>query len=219
MPRLYTPIRIIIADDHEILREGFLSMMKKQSDIEIVGEAKNGAHLLNLVAQLKPDIVITDIKMPEMDGIQATLEITRQFPATSVIAFSMYEEESLIVDMLKAGAKGYILKSSDKKEVVAAVKSVHKGQLYYCRETDRILTDLRKSEKGKEIKFNERQRKIIQLICEENSNFEIGEKMNLSRRTIEGYREQIMEKMKVKNTAGIVLYAVKHRLFTFTVKN
>lgn len=215
MSNLYSPIRIIFADDHEVLREGFQSMMKKQNDIVVVGEAKNGKHLLTLTEKLQPDIVITDIIMPEMNGIEATAEILKKFPATGVIAFSMYNEETLILDMLKAGAMGYILKTSDKKEVIAAVKSVHKGQPYYCRETDRILSNMRMRNDDKKPKFSDREIMIIRLICQELSSSEIGHVLSLSRRTIEGYREQIMEKIRARNIAGIVLYAVKNKIFEY----
>ena len=214
MNNLYAPIRVLFADDHEVLREGFQVMMKKQTDIEIIGEAKNGIQLLRMAEQLQPDIIITDIMMPEMNGIEVTIELTKNFPSIGVIAFSVYDEESLIVDMLKAGAKGYILKNSGKDVVIAAVKAVQKGNEYYCRETNSILTSLRVRNEKKPV-FTEREIMIIKLICQELSNTEIAHIMNLSRRTIEGYREKILEKIKGKNTAGIVLYAVKNQIFRF----
>lgn len=214
MNNLYSPIRIIFADDHEVFRDGFNVMMKKQTDIEIIGEAKNGAELIMQAGLLQPEIIITDIIMPGINGIDATIEITKKFPAVGVIAFSMHNEESMIVDMLKAGAKGYILKSCNKEEVITAVKSVHKGELYYCRETNEILANLRNRKECKPV-FSEREMIIIDMICRELSNAEIGTKLSLSRRTIEGYRQKIMGKIGARNTAGIVLYALKNKIFNY----
>lgn len=215
MTKLYSPIRLLFADDHEVLREGFQSMMKKQSDIELVDEAMDGRQLVKLAGDVMPDIIITDIMMPEMNGIEATIEIIKQFPAIGVIAFSMVNEENLIVDMLKAGAKGYLLKSAGKEEVIAAVKSVYRGESYYCRETSRILSGIRAKSPTRKPRFSETEIMIIKLICKELSNQEIGHILNRSRRTIEGYREQILEKIRAKNTAGIVLYAVKNKIFEY----
>lgn len=215
MPNKNTTVRILIADDHELYREGFQSMMKNQSGIEIVGEAKNGKQLLAITRQLQPDIVFTDIHMPEMDGIEATREIIKQFPAIGVVALSMLNEENLILDMLAAGAKGYILKSSGKEEVLAAVKAVQKGHTYYCRDTDRIISGILVSGSQKKPKFSDHEIMVIKLICQQLSSPQIAQVMNLSTRTIEGYREKIMEKMKVKNPVGIALYAVSHKLYEF----
>ncbi len=215
MSKLYTPIKIIFADDHEVLRDGFQVMMKKQTDIEIIGEAKNGEQLINLTRRLKPDIIITDIMMPVKTGIEAIREITLEFPSIGIIAFSMYNEEGLILDMLKAGANGYILKSSRKEEVIATIKSVYRGLPYYCKETDRILKGARLKRKNSEPKFSEREVEIIRLICQELSSPEIARHMGLSKRTVEGYREQIMEKINAKNTAGIVMFAITNKIFEY----
>jgi DNA-binding NarL/FixJ family response regulator len=215
MTNLYSPIKIILADDHEVVRDGFQVMLKKENDIEIIGEAKNGEQLIRLAGQLRPDIIITDIMMPEKSGIEATAEITNLYPEIGVIAFSMYNDESLVMDMLKAGAKGYLLKSSGKEEVITAVKTVYKGDVYYCRETAGILSSIRNRNESWKPKFTDREIMIIRLICKELSNQEIADLMNLSRRTIEGYRENIIQKTRARNTAGIVLYAIKNKIFQY----
>lgn len=215
MDKLYAPVRIIFADDHEVCRDGFTVMMKKQTDIEIIDEARNGEQLIQLTRQLKPDIVITDIIMPIKNGIEATREIIEEFPHIGVIAFSMSEEETLIVDIIKAGAKGYILKSSGKEEVIAAVKAVNKGQDYYCRETSRILSNIRGREVHYKTKLTEKEIDIIKMICEELSNEEMAMLLGLSKRTIESYREKIMEKINARNIAGIVLYAIKNKIYEY----
>ncbi len=218
MANLYVPIRIIFADDHEVLRDGFQGMMKKQVDIEIISEAKNGEELIRLTRQLQPDIIVTDIQMPVINGIDATRSITKDFPIIGIIAFSMYNEEGLIVDMLKAGAKGYILKSARKEEIIAAIKCVHKGGSYYCKETEFIISGIRAKNRALTKdkigpRFSDKEIIIIKLICQEFSNQEIAGKLGLSKRTIEGYREQIMEKANARNTAGVVLYAIKNKIY------
>lgn len=217
MPKLYVPIRIIFADDHEVLRDGFHVMMKKQVDIEVVGEAKNGEQLITITRKLQPDVIVTDIQMPGINGIDATREIIKEFPIMGIIAFSMYNEEGLIIDMLKAGAKGYILKNSPKEEIITAIKSVHKGEPYYCKETDLIISGIRS--KNKAItknnlgpQFSDKEIIIMKLICQEKLNQEMALILGLSKRTIEGYREKIMEKTDAKNTAGIVLYAIRNKI-------
>jgi len=215
MTKLYSPIKIILADDHDVLRDGFHALLKKQNDIEIIGEARNGEQLINLTRRLQPDVIITDIMMPVKTGIEATREIATEFPAIGIIAFSMYNEEGLIVDMLKAGANGYILKSSRRDEVVAAIKTVHKGQMYYCKETDGILKSLLTESKQRKPKLSEKEITIIRLICQEWSSPEIARELELSKRTVEGYREQIMEKINARNTIGIVLFAIRNKLFDF----
>src|SRR5215213_2604658 len=132
MSNHYLPIRVVLADDHEIFRDGFRVMLKKQDSVELIGEAGNGEELLEQVQELQPDIVITDIKMPKLDGINATKILAKKYPHIGVIALSMFDEENLIIDMLEAGAKGYLLKNAHKNEIIAAVESVFKNQIYYC---------------------------------------------------------------------------------------
>jgi DNA-binding NarL/FixJ family response regulator len=213
------PIRILLADDHEIFRDGFKVMLRKQAEIQLIGEAANGEELVKITADLQPDVVITDIKMPVMDGIEATRKISRHFPHIGIIAFSMFDEESLVVDMLEAGAKGYLLKNAHKEEIIEAIKMVNDKQSYYCSATSIKLARLIASssfdpyKKHKAVEFSERELAIMRLVCEEKTNKEIGDQLHLSTRTIEGYRDRIQEKIQAKNAAGIVVYAIKHRIF------
>lgn len=213
------PIRVLIADDHEMLREGFHTMLKKQTDIELVGEAENGIELIELAGKLMPDVIITDIKMPRMDGIAATRIITDNYPGIGVIAFTIFDEDNLIMDMMDAGAKGYIVKNASKKEILEAIKTVHGQDNYYCRNTSVKLAEMIGTKKKKdqqmarEPKFTDREIDIIKLICKGDINKQISTKLHLSIRTVEGYRRSIHEKMDVKNTAGVVVYAIQHGLF------
>ena len=216
---MYTTINIVIADDHEIYRNGFRLLFKNQDEVSVIGEAENGAELVNIVENLQPDLVITDIKMPVMDGIQACRIIKEKFPDIRVIALSMFNNDSLIVDMLEAGAKGYLLKNTKKPEVLQAVKDVFDGRTYYCHETSERL--IRMIAENKYIPyryhpnqhFSKKEKEIMMLICQQYTNKEIATALNLSPRTIESYREKIQEKTESRNSVGIAVYAIRHNIF------
>ena len=211
-------IRLIIADDHEIFRDGLALMLSRQKDIVLLGQAANGKELIELTGQHQPDVIITDIKMPVMDGIQASKLILKNQPDVKIIALSMFDEETLIVDMLEAGAKGYLLKNADKQEILDAIETVYEDKTYYCHHTSARLTNMivkssfNPYKKKEPVSFNEREIDIIKLICQQNSSKEISDKLYLSSRTVEGYRTKILEKMNAKNTVGVVVYALKHNL-------
>ena len=209
-------IRLLIADDHEIFRDGLALMLAKQDNIELLGEAEDGRELITLAEQLQPDVILTDIKMPRMDGIEATRLLVQKFPDVKVIALSMFDEENLIVDMLESGAKGYLLKNADKHEILEAINSVYQDKVFYCKSTSAKLASMivrsrfNPYKKHEPIIFSDREKEIIKLICQQFTAQEIGEKLFLSKRTVEGYRIKILEKMNVKNTAGVVVFALKH---------
>ena len=213
-------IRLAIADDHEIFRDGLALMLSKQHDITLVGQANNGRELVRLVAEMQPDVVMTDIKMPGMDGIEAAKLLMQRYPQLKIIALSMFDEENLIVDMLEAGAKGYLLKNADKQEILDAINNVYEDKTYYCRHTSaRLASMIVKSKfnphkKVEPVNFNDREKEIIRMICQQCTTQEIGEKLFLSKRTVEGYRTKILEKMNVKNTAGVVIFALRHHIIT-----
>jgi len=216
---LHGNIKVIIADDHEIFRDGLRIMLQKQQDINLVAEAGDGRELIDQVEQWVPDIVISDVKMPRMDGVTAARYLARHYPQVGIIALTMFDEEDLIIDMLEAGAKGYLLKNADKHEIVEAVKSVYNQEPYYCRHTSNKLAQMVAKSKFNPYKqhtkpeFNERESEIITDICNGLTSKQIAEKIFLSVRTVEGIRMKIMEKMEVKNTAGIIIYAIKHGLY------
>lgn len=215
-----TAIKVVIADDHEIFRDGLKLMLQRQADITVIAEASDGRELIAMVKQTLPDVIITDVKMPHLDGVAATKHLTEHYPSIGIIALTMFDEEDLIVDMLEAGAKGYLLKNADKNEIIEAVHTVANDEPHYCRLTSQKLASMVAKSKfnlhGKKEKpeFNEREKEIIRYICEGLTNKEIGEKIFLSVRTIEGLRLKIVEKMNVKNTAGIIVYAIREHLYT-----
>lgn len=217
--KTYGNIKVAIADDHEIFRDGLRAMLQKQPDILLVAEAANGKDLIEQVKSQEPDIVISDVKMPVMDGAAATRHLTEYYPHIGIIALTMFDEEDLIIDMLEAGARGYLLKNADKHEIVEAIKSVYQQQPYYCRHTSNKLAQMVAKSKFNPYKqkqkpdFNEREIDIIGDICNGFTSKQIAEKIFLSVRTVEGLRLKIMEKMEVKNTAGIIIYAIKNNLY------
>jgi DNA-binding NarL/FixJ family response regulator len=220
MTKMTTPIRIILADDHEIFRDGFRVMIKKQPAVQLVAEASNGEELMELSRRLLPDVVVTDIKMPGVDGIEATKQLTRDLPGIGVIALSMFDEENLIVEMLEAGAQGYLIKNAHKDEIIEAIKTVNRKQPYYCNDTSAKLAQMiarsrfKAGEKLPKIEFSDRELSVIRYICQEMANKEIASQLNLSIRTIEGYRDRIQEKIGAKNAAGIVVYAIKNNIYS-----
>lgn len=219
MMKTIAPIRIVLADDHEIFRDGFKVMIKKQPSVQLVGEAADGEELIRQTRQLRPDVVITDIKMPVMDGVEATKQLTSEFPEIGIIALSMFDEENLIVEMLEAGAKGYLLKNAHKDEIMEAIKTVDRNHTYYCNGTSARLANMiakstfRPSTRVVKPEFSEKEVAVIRYICKEMSNKEIASNLNLSIRTIEGYRDRILEKIGARNAAGIVVYAIKNNIY------
>jgi two-component system response regulator NreC len=211
-------IRLMIADDHEIFRDGLALMLSKQKDIKLVGQASDGRELLELLETTPADIVMTDLKMPRMDGVSATRIMLQKYPDLKIIALSMFDEEDLIVEMLEAGAKGYLLKNADKTEILEAIAQVNDDHIFYCRQTSAKLAAMivkSRFDPGREkekITFTDREQEIIKLICLQYTAQQIGEKIFLSKRTVEGHRTRILEKMNVKNTAGVVVFALKHNL-------
>lgn len=219
MSKPYMKLRIVIADDHRMVREGLQIMMSKMEDIEIVGEASNGEELVNMTRLLKPDVVMADVRMPKCSGVEATRIIKKEFPHIGVVALSSFDEESLILDMLNAGAKGYLLKNASTQEISDALHAVYKDDAYYSRDVNLKLAQM--VAKGgqftayKKVKaqFSPREIEIIELICESLSSKQIAEILHLKTRTVERYRDGIMNKMGVTNAAGLVIFAVKNSLY------
>jgi DNA-binding NarL/FixJ family response regulator len=205
------PINLAIADDHEIFREGLCMFISKIPDFDLLGEARNGVEILTLLRRKPIDVVLMDIKMPEMSGIEATKIIHKDYPDTKVIALSMYDDEQSILNMYNAGASGYLLKNTNKLQFESAVRTVYGGGSYFSNEAAMKL--IQNISKGKNTSatesFNDREIEIIKMLCEQKSSKEIADKICLSIRTVEGYRMKIMKKINAKNHSGIVLYAVK----------
>jgi DNA-binding NarL/FixJ family response regulator len=214
-------ITLILADDHQIVRDGIKSLLQSEDKIVILGEAENGEHAINLVRELKPDLVIMDINMPVLDGIDATRFITENYPGTRVLVLTMTSEQEHIRKMIEAGAGGYILKNSGMQELISAIQSIAAGRNYFSDEVkDAIMQNMvqrqTKNDKiaGEPVPLTRREKDVLNLIVKEFTNFEIAEKLFISVRTVDAHRRNLLEKTGARNTAGLVKFAIENRLFS-----
>lgn len=210
-------IRVIIADEHSVFRAGLITVLKKIPIIEVVGEADNGETLIDKIGLLLPNIVITDIKMSGMDGIMATKIITQRFPDVKVVCLSVLVKDDMILQMLEAGAIGYLTKSSNAEEIGEAILTVNEKKPYFCKIITERLTDIvtrnYQLPVNNETTFTDREIEIMRLICREFTSKEIAETLNLSKRTVEGHRTRIMDKIGAKSIAGIITFAVEQGIY------
>ncbi len=216
-------IQLMIADDHDIYRDGLKALLDQCGDFVVTAEASTGKQLITHCERSVPDVVMTDIMMPVMDGIEATKWLADNFPVVRVIALSMFNQDHLILDMLNAGASGYLIKNAKKNEIIEAIHSVYKNKPYYCSSTShklaRLIGKSRSASKAKnKVTFSSREIDMIRMICEEKTTKEIGDRLNISARTAEEYRKRIRDKMDVKGTAGMVIYAIRNDLFRLDEK-
>jgi DNA-binding NarL/FixJ family response regulator len=208
-------IKLAIADDHKIFRNGLKATLEDCAEFDLVLEASNGKQLIGLLTATTPDIILMDIKMPEMDGIQTTSYVKQHYPQIKVLALSMFNEDKYIVDMMKAGASGYLLKNAEPEEIIEAISTVYDKD-YYFNEHLSLTLIKQLNVPAKNISpsqhladFNDREIEVLKLVCQECSNQEIADKMFLSVRTVEGYRARLFEKTKSKNLVGLVIFAIK----------
>ena len=215
-------IRVLLADDHALIREGLRSLLEKQPDMEVVGEADDGRRARELVAELSPDIVIMDVTMPRLGGIEATRQITGEFPAVKVIALSIHSRRRFVADMLSAGAAGYILKECLFDELVAAIQAVAAGGRYLSpRITDVVIDDYVKRLSGSVdsplASLSGREREVLQLVAEGKSTKQIAVELHVSTKTIEANRRQIMEKLDMHSVAELTKYAIREGLTSIEI--
>lgn len=207
-------IKVLLVDDHTLIREGLRSLLEKQPDIQVVGEAEDGRRAKELVAELSPDIVIMDVTMPRLGGIEATRQITGEFPAVKVIALSIHSKRRFVADMLSAGAAGYILKECLFDELVQAIQAVAAGGRYLSlRITDVVVDDyVKRLSSGAESPLESltgREREVLQLVAEGKSTKQIAVELHVSTKTIEANRRQIMEKLDMHSVAELTKYAIR----------
>jgi DNA-binding NarL/FixJ family response regulator len=207
-------IRISLADDHQLFRNGLKILLGSFSEFEVVAEASNGNELLRALETSPSDVVLMDISMPEMDGVEATGILSRQLPGTRVIALSMYGEEEYYYRMIDAGAKGFILKDSDITDVHDAIIAVYKGGNYFSQELlYHVINRIKNREQEvKSSSLSKREKEILLKICEGLSNHEIADTLFISKRTVDKHRANLLAKTGSKNTASLILYAIKNRL-------
>lgn len=210
-------IKVVIADDHLIFRKGLRKILDEVRSLNIVGEACNGSELVTIATKLKPDIIIVDVCMPVMDGVMAVKEICKRKITKRIIALSVFSHETHIMEMLEAGAIGYLTKSVGKKEILEAIEAVYDYRPYFCPESSKQVNDLitKYNSDFREhlVVFTEREKDIITLICEGSTSKDVARLLHISQRTVEGHRTRIMHKMKVKSIAGLVAYACEKGLY------
>ncbi|MFN0167931.1 MAG: response regulator [Bryobacteraceae bacterium] len=211
-------MRILIADDHKVLRSGLRRILEEQPDLEVVGEAADGREAVDLASALQPDIVVMDIAMPQMNGMEATRQIVTKNPRINVLILSMYSDENYIVQVLRAGARGYLLKDSAEDDLINAVRSVNSGLPFFSPKIARLLVgDSMQRLRDEAVSdtyelLTPREREVLQLIAEGKSNKEVAASLFVSPTTVETHRARIMDKLDLHSTAEIVLYAVRKRI-------
>lgn len=206
-------IRILLADDHAVVRQGFRMILSAHSDLEIVGEAGNGREAVDLAATLRPDVVVMDVTMPDLNGIEATRRVTADNPHVRVVALSMHKDSVYVREILRAGARGYLLKDSVADDLVAAVRAVAGGEGYLSPAvSNAVLDDYRKHVTNPIDLLSSREREVLQMLAEGKTNKEIAATLNLSVYTVDAHRGRIMEKLNVHSINELVRFAVRNGL-------
>lgn len=212
---------VLLVDDHAIIIDGIKAMLQKEPSITILGEAYNGKQAIEKVRLLNPDIVIMDISMPELSGVEATKKIVKDFPKVKIIILTQHESKEYILEVLKAGAHGYLLKNSPKEELLKAISKVSENEKYLGNQASTLLLDDMLKQKDRRLIdesphdiLTKREIEIIKLIADDNSNQEISELLNISLRTVETHRRNVMQKINVNSVVALVHYAVKHNIIS-----
>jgi len=210
-----TKKKVIIVEDHAIFREGLKRVIQEMEEMELVGEAPNGAAFLELLKTVQPDVVLLDIQMPVMDGIEAASLAMHAYPSLKILVLSMFGEEEYVYSMVDRGVTGFILKTADVKDLERAIRKVSEGQQYYCEEIMGVLVKKFRSYDAEEkLMLTEKEHEVLRLLCKGMSNHEIGEKLFLSVRTVEGYRNKLLQKTGSSNVLNLVIFALKNKLVT-----
>jgi DNA-binding NarL/FixJ family response regulator len=207
--------KIMIVEDHAIFREGVKRIIEQMEDVELVGEAENGEIFLFMLNKLKPDIVLMDIKMPVMNGIEATEKALQLMPALKIIILTMHGEEEYLIAMVNKGIFGYVLKTSKANELEWAIHAVRKGEHYYSPEINGLLAKKVRQFTAQEIPcFTPRENQVLYLLCKGLSNSEISDKLFISSRTVEGYKSKLLEKTGQPNVINLIIYAIRNKMIT-----
>lgn len=215
-------IKVILVEDHLVVRNGIKLLLDTSGEVEIISEAKDGSELMDLLNKgLQPDIVLSDINMPLMDGLEVTSYLSEKYPKIRVILLSMLNTVNQVIDAFERGAKGYLVKNVGYNELIFAVKHVASGGRYICEEITMMMinilssssaTNVLKKESNLDLDLSEREIEVLQLISEGYTNMEIADKLFLSKRTVEGHRQSLINKVKVKNSAELIKFAVQHHM-------
>jgi two-component system response regulator NreC len=207
-------IKVVVADDHTILRQGIKALLDNQEGIEVVGEAKDGREAIKTIEELLPDVILMDIAMPGLNGLEATRRIKKKFPKTKVVVLTMHANEEYIFQILNAGADGYLVKETAFQDLISAINAVHKGAAFMSPSiSKKVMTDYIQRAQGEEkVGFDTlttREREILQLVAEGNSNKKIAKALFISPKTVETHRAHIMDKLNIHDRAGLIKYAIR----------
>lgn len=209
-------IRILLADDHQIVREGLDSMLSREGDLEVIAEARSGRQAVRRAAELEPDVVVMDIAMLDLNGIEATRQLLEIRPETRVIALSMHSDRRYVMETLKAGGRGYLLKGQGFADLATAIRAVAAGRVYLSPEVASILVDTLLGEpqpSGSSFDLlSPRERQVLQLVAEGRTNKEIAARLNISIKTVQSHRAALMDKLDLHNIAGLTRYAIREGL-------
>lgn len=215
-------IKLILAEDHKVVRDGLRRMLEQKDQIDLVGEAENGKQVLELLEESEADIVLSDLNMPIMDGLELTEAVVKNHPNTKVIILTMLDEPHYIKKLMGSGAEGYLFKNSGVEEVVTAIEKVYRGDTYMSDEvTDKLAQYVIRRKKsnpdhskfGYSVDLTKRELEVLELIIKEYSNQEIADKLFISVRTVDAHKRNLIEKTGSRNLAGLVMYAIAHELF------
>ncbi len=209
-------IRIAIADDYKIYRDGLKVGLSADDNMEIIAEADNGEDLLKTLETNSPDVILMDLKMPVMDGMEATKQVRKKYPAIKVLVITMYEDDKFIIHLMENGANGYLLKNAEPDEIIKSIYAVYENGYYFNDVVNKallkklVLKNNLKPSFNQNIDLTEREQEVLKMICEEKTAAEIAKEIFLSPRSVEGIRQRLIEKIGVRNTAGLVMFAVKN---------
>lgn len=211
----FETIKVAIADDHALFRSGVKTALSVKKDVELIAEADNGMQLINLLKHIEPDVILLDIQMPIMDGIQTLPEIRKIRPNTKVIILSMHNDHSMISKLMEIGANSYLTKNSDSETIYQAIKTCHEQEFFFNELTNKaLLTGLRTKRNDvsaqQDVALTEKELRVLKLMCEEKTTKEIADIVDISPRTVEAIRDKLKSKIGAKSMAGLVMYAVKN---------
>ncbi len=211
-------IRILLADDHALVRSGLIRLLEPNKDILVVGEAEDGEETIRKTKELKPDVVVIDLSMPKINGIEAAKIIRKDCPESRVLVLTMHENEEYVYQIFRSGANGYILKNANRNEITTAIRAVAKGERFFSPRVSEIMVEgyLRKAEErekatdSSDIELTTREREVLSLIAEGFNNQQIADKLFISPRTVDTHRTNIMQKLDIHDSANLVKYALEH---------
>ncbi|MBP9102857.1 MAG: response regulator transcription factor [Chitinophagaceae bacterium] len=211
-------IKIAIADDYKIYRDGLKVALSTDENLKVIFEADNGEELMKGLETISPDVIIMDLKMPIMDGMEATKEVRKKYPSIKVLVVTMYDDDKFIIHLMENGANGYLLKNTEPDEIRKSIYSVHENGYYFNDIVNKallkklVLKNNLKPSFNQNVELTEREVEVLKLICEEKTAAEIAKDIFLSPRSVEGIRQRLIEKVGVRNTAGLVMFAVKNNM-------